>query len=87
MGATDAGNSGGGTPEREDSRPQQLPLTGNGGRSEEAAPEPRERETIAHFEPSVPPAAAGPSQAARPFVVWSSGPADKGPGENRGPEE
>jgi hypothetical protein len=85
MGAADAGNAGGAAPPREDSRPQQLPLAGNGGRSEEVAPEPRE--TIAHFEPSVPPAAPGTSQPARPFVVWSSGPAEKAPGENRGPDE
>jgi len=48
---------------------------------------PEPRETIAHFEPSVPPAAPGASQPARPFVVWSSGPAEKIPGEDRGPDE
>jgi ribonuclease E len=91
MGIPDTGNSGGVPPAREDSRPQQAAPAGNGGRPEEAPPEPREpppaRETIAHFEPSVPPAPAGTSQPARPFVVWSSGPAEKIPGGDRGPEE
>jgi hypothetical protein len=30
---------------------------------------------------------SGASQSARPFVVWSSGPAEKTPGDDRGPEE
>ena len=70
---------------RDDSRPPQIPPPGNGARSDEAMPEPRE--TIAHFEPSVPPPAPGASQPGRPFVVWSSGPAEKDPGEDRGPDE
>jgi ribonuclease E len=88
VGLSDGGNSGGGNgPPREDSRPQQQATPGgNGGRPEEALPE-AARETIAHFEPSVPPAVSGVSQSARPFVVWSSGPAEKTPGDDRGPEE
>jgi ribonuclease E len=82
----DAGaNSSGTSAPREDSRPPQAPSFGNGGRSEEPASEPRE--TIAHFEPSVPPAPAGASQPARPFVVWSSAPTEKTPVDDRGPDE
>jgi len=85
MSLSEGGNSGAASgPPREDPRPQQATPGGNGGRPEEAVPE--ARETIAHFEPSVPPAAPGASQSARPFVVWSSGPAEKTPGE-RGPDE
>jgi ribonuclease E len=83
--ASDAANSSGMGAAREDSRPPQAAPGGNGGGTEEVMPEPRE--TIAHFEPSVPPAAPGASQAARPFVVWSSGPAEKTPEEDRGPDE
>jgi ribonuclease E len=85
IGISDPGNSGGAAPVREDSRPQPAASGGNGERPEEAMPEPRE--TIAHFEPSVPPAAPGAAQPARPFVVWSSGPPEKTPGGDRGPDE
>ena len=85
VGVPESGNSGGTAPPREDTRPQQAAPEGNGGRHEEPMPEPRE--TIAHFEPSLPPAAPGASQPARPFVVWSSGPAEKIPGGDRGPDE
>ena len=83
MGASDTGNPGGSTPAREESPPSSG--GGNGGRSAEAFPE--TRETIAHFEPSVPPAAPGAATSARPFVVWSSAPAEKPPAEDRGPDE
>ena len=85
MGPSELGSSGGPAPAREDSRPQPAASEGNGGRPVESAPEPRE--TIAHFEPSVPPAAPGAAQPVRPFVVWSSGPAEKAPGGDRGPDE
>jgi ribonuclease E len=86
VGPADAGNSSGMAPGREESRPQPAtPPAGNGGRPEEAIPEPRE--TIAHFEPSVPPAPSAGSQPTRPFVVWSSGPAEKIAGDDRGLDE
>src|ERR1700733_3019669 len=84
-GGQDSGNSGAPPAPREDSAPGQAAPPGNGGRLEETMPEPRE--TIAHFEPSVPPSPPGASQPARPFVVWSSGPAEKIPGGDRGPDE
>src|SRR5450755_923925 len=73
-------------PPREESRPQPTNAGGNGTPpTEEVHVEPRE--SVAHFEPATPPAAASSGQPARPFVVWSSGPADKPPGEDRGPHE
>ena len=90
MSMSDPGNSGGAAPARDESRPPPAASGGNGGRPEEAMAEPRmpePRETIAHFEPSVPPAPPGAAQPARPFVVWSSGPAEKAPGGDRGPDE
>jgi ribonuclease E len=73
-------------PPREESRPQPPNAGGNGApTAEEVHVEPRE--SVAHFEPSTPPAAASSVQPPRPFVVWSSGPADKPPGEDRGPHE
>jgi ribonuclease E len=86
LGGPESGNSGGTGGTRDDSRPQQANPSNNGGRPAEDAP-PEPRESIAHFEPSGPAAAPGAAQPARPFVVWSSGPADKPPGGDRGPEE
>jgi ribonuclease E len=84
LGASDSGNSN--APAREESSPQQTNTGGNGVRpTEDVHVEPRE--SVAHFEPSVPPAAAPAGQPARPFVVWSSGPSDKPTGEDRGPQE
>ena len=84
MGSPDAGNTN--APPREDLRPQQTAEGGNGARPTEVAHvEPRE--TIAHFEPSVPAAATPPGQPARPFVVWSSAPVDKPAGDDREPHE
>jgi ribonuclease E len=83
-GASDTGNSN--APPREESRPQQGNAGGNGSRAmEEVHVEPRE--SVAHFEPSGPAAAPSAGQPARPFVVWSSGPADKPTDEDRGPQE
>jgi len=83
-GASDAGNTN--APPREELRPQHTNEGGNGARPAEVAHvEPRE--TIAHFEPSAPAAAAPPGQPARPFVVWSSAPADKPTGDDREPHE
>jgi hypothetical protein len=84
MNAADAGNAN--APSREESHPQQNSSDGNGARSVEVAHvEPRE--SVAHFEPATPQAPTSNGQPARPFVVWSSGPADKPPGEDRGPQE
>jgi ribonuclease E len=85
MAVTEPGSSSGIAPTRDELQPQQAGPGDNGGRPEEAAPE--ARESVAHFEPSVPPVAPGAPQPARPFVVWSSGPAVKSPGEDRGPDE
>jgi ribonuclease E len=84
MGPSEPGSST--APPREESRPQPPTAGGNGAPpAEEVHVEPRE--SVAHFEPSTPPPAASSGQPARPFVVWSSGPADKPPGEDRGPHE
>jgi hypothetical protein len=84
MGPSEPGSSN--APPREESRPQPTDAGGNGAPpTEEVHVEPRE--SVAHFEPSTPAAAASSGQPARPFVVWSSGPADKPPGEDRGPHE
>jgi ribonuclease E len=90
----DAGAAGT-TGERDEGRPSQAPPDNHGAQAPEAPPEAREsatrepvaRETLAHFEPSVPPASPAPSQGARPFVVWSSGPAEKPTADDRGLEE
>ena len=61
-GASDAGNSN--APPREESRPQQGNAGGNGSRpTEEVHVEPRE--SVAHFEPSVPAGCA---------IRWATGP-------------
>jgi len=70
----------------EESHPQQSNADANAARPLEAAHvEPRE--SVAHFEPAGPPAPTSNGQPVRPFVVWSSGPAEKAPGEDRGPQE
>jgi ribonuclease E len=83
--------------ERDEGRSPPAVADNNGGQTQDAAPppearesvarEPVARETLAHFEPSVPPANPASSQGARPFVVWSSGPADKPAADDRGIEE
>jgi hypothetical protein len=84
MGASESGTSN--APARDESRPQPTNEGANGARpAEEAHAEPRE--SVAHFEPSAPHAAASAGQPARPFVVWSSAPTDKPPGEDRGPQD
>ena len=82
--SANSNNSNAGPPPREESRPPEPSQGNNGGRtSEEVHAEPRD--TSAHFEPAAPPATSAPP--ARPFVVWSSGPAEKPPGDDREPRE
>ncbi len=95
MGSADANTSGTNAARDEAAPPPALPAN-NGGQSQEALPEardnaPREpaapRETLAHFEPSVPPASPSATQSARPFVVWSSAPGEKPAADDRGQDE
>ena len=79
--------SGNGSHESAAPVPERAPGEPDGAREYHA--EPREPnvspETIAHFEPSPKPeSGAAPS---KPYVVWSSAPADKDTDGSRGPEE
>jgi ribonuclease E len=64
----------------DDSAPSQA-----ASQSNDSAPRESEapRETVAHFEPAPPAASSAAPPAARPFVVWSSGPGEKPAPEDR----
>jgi len=84
-GSIDSGNANAAGPAREESRPPETSQSSNGGQASEA-PYSEPRDTSAHFEPGAPPAPPAAAAAPRPFVVWSSGPAEKPP-DDREPRE